>query len=151
MNHLKTLEENSLNNCYGVKSKCVLSGKLTIFIVTIGFPPDIVHDLFEGIVPVELSFCVTVLISKKYFTWDALNKVINDFPYKLTDKTNQPLSVPLTYASRKRVQGNMHGNWNLIRFFPLLFGQKVPTDEPAWKLLAELLFLRFRLGIQLHI
>lgn len=25
-----------------------------------------------------------------------------------------------------------------LRFFPLLLGQKVPTDEPAWKLLADL-------------
>ena len=27
---------------------------------------------------------------------------------------------------------------SLIRFFPLLLVQKVPTDEPAWKLLADL-------------
>lgn len=137
-NHLKILEENSESNCCGVKSKCVLSEKLTNFNVTSGFPPDIVHDLFEGIVPVEISLCLTVFISKKYFTLDTLNKVIEDFPYKWTDKTNRPHSVPLTHASRKTIGGNAHENWNLIRFFPLLLGQKVPTDEPAWKLLLDL-------------
>lgn len=81
---------------------------------------------------------MTVFISKKYFTLDTLNKVIEDFPYKWTDKTNRHHSVPLTYASRKTIGGNAHENWSLIRFFPLLFGQKVPTDEPAWKLLADL-------------
>ena len=137
-NHLKTLEENSLNNCFGVKRKCVLSKKLTTFNVTSGFPPDIVHDLFEGIVPVEISLCLNGFISKKFFTLVTLNKAIEDFPYKWTDKTNRPHSVPLTYASRKTIGGNAHENWCLIRFFPQLLGQKVPTDEPAWKLLGDL-------------
>lgn len=136
--HLKTLEENSLSNCFGVKRKCVLSEKLSHFNVTAGFPPDIVHDLFEGIVPVEIALCLTVLISKKYFTLVTLNKAIEDFPYKWTDRTNRPHPVPLTYASRKTIGGNAHENWSLLRFFPLLLGQKVPTDEPAWQLLADL-------------
>lgn len=69
---------------------------------------------------------------------DTLNKAIEDFPYKWTDKTNRPHSVPLIHASRRTIGGNAHKNWTLIRFFPLLPGQKVPTDEPAWKLLADL-------------
>lgn len=59
--HLKTLEENSLANCYDVTRKCVLSEKLSHCNVTTGFPPDIAHDLFEGIVPFEISHCLTVL------------------------------------------------------------------------------------------
>lgn len=81
-NHLKTPDENSLNNCYSVKTKYVLSEKLTTFNVTCGFPPDVVHDLFEGIVPVEISLCLTVFSSKNCFTLDTLNKAIEDFPYK---------------------------------------------------------------------
>lgn len=65
-NHLKTLEENSLNNCYGVKTKCVLSEKLTTFNVTCSFPPDIVHDLFEGIVPVEISLSDCIHFQKVF-------------------------------------------------------------------------------------
>lgn len=136
--HLKTLEENSLSNCYGVTRKCVLSEKLSHFNVTTGFPPDIAHDLFEGIVPVEISLCLTVFISKNYFTLATLNKAIEDFPFKWTDKTNRPHPVPLTYSSRRTIGGNAHENWSLIRFLPLLLGQKVPTDEPAWHLLADL-------------
>lgn len=40
--------------------------------------------------------------------------------------------------SRKTIGGNTHENWSLVRFFPLLLRQKVPTDEPAWQLLADL-------------
>lgn len=106
--------------------------------LTTGFPPDIARDLFEGIVPFEISLCLTVLISKKYFTLATLNKAIEDFPFKWTDKTNRPHPVPLTYSSRRTIGGNAHENWSLIRFLPLLLGQKVPTDEPAWHLLADL-------------
>lgn len=137
-NHLNSLEENSSHNICGDKNKCVLSEKLTTFNVTSGFPPHIVHDLFEGIVPMEISLCLTVFISKKFFTLDALNKSIEDFPFKWTNKTNQPHPVSLTYASRKTIGENTHENWCFIRFFPLLLGHMVPTDEPAWELLADL-------------
>lgn len=136
--HLKTAEENSLSNYYGVKRKCALSEKLTHFYVTSGFPPDIVHDLFEGIVPVEIALCLNVFISKKYFNLATLNKAIEDFPYKWSDLTNRPHPVPLTYASRKTIGGNAHENWALLRFYPLLVGQQVPPDEPAWQLLGDL-------------
>ena len=65
--HLKTLEEESLANCFGVKRGCILAEKLANFDVTTGFPPEIVHDLFEGIIPHEIALCLSVFTSKKYF------------------------------------------------------------------------------------
>ena len=69
-------------HCYGVKNKCVLAESLSHFKVTSGFPPDLAHDLFEGIVPVKLAECFGVLIAKKYFSFDTLNQMIQSFPYK---------------------------------------------------------------------
>lgn len=37
---------------------------------------------FEGVVPVELARCISLLISKKYFTLTDLNILIQTFPYK---------------------------------------------------------------------
>jgi len=136
--HLGIIEEQSLTNFCGVKRTCVLSETLSHFKLTAGFPPDLVHDLFEGIVPAEIALCLSVFTSKKYFTLAYLNEAIRSFPFKWTDKTNCPHPVPLTFASRKTVGGNSHENWSLLRFFPLLVGQKVPTDEPAWKILTDL-------------
>lgn len=39
---------------FGVKKACIFTERLAHFYVTSGYPPDVVHDLFEGIVPVEL-------------------------------------------------------------------------------------------------
>ena len=45
-------------NDYGVKKGCALSDHLSYFHPITGFPPDILHDLFEGVVPVELALCL---------------------------------------------------------------------------------------------
>ena len=59
--HLKAIEENSFDCHFGVKRKCVLSENLPYFSVTESFPPDIAHDLFEGIIPVEIALCLKPL------------------------------------------------------------------------------------------
>lgn len=61
---------------YSVKGGCVLTDSLEHFHVVCGYPPNILHDLLEGIVPVELSLCISDLISKKYFTLETLNHAI---------------------------------------------------------------------------
>lgn len=61
---------------YGVKQSCVLSDHLSYFHPITGFPPDILHDLFEGVVPVELARCLKGLSAKKYFTLEELNNAI---------------------------------------------------------------------------
>ena len=57
------------------------------------------HDLFEGIIPVEIALCVSVFISKKYLSLNSLNTAILNFPYKWGDRTNRPHIVPHAYAS----------------------------------------------------
>lgn len=52
--------------CYGVKKSCALSEKLDHFHVTSGYPPDVLHDILEGIVSVELALSIDVLIKKRY-------------------------------------------------------------------------------------
>lgn len=83
--HVKSAQE-SETNCFGVKRACVLTEHLHHFHVSTGYPPDIVHDLFEGIVPSELALCLSILISKKYFSLECLNTLILKFPYKWSDK-----------------------------------------------------------------
>ena len=47
--------------------------------VTSGYPPDIVHDLLEDMVPAEFALCFGLLISRKLLTLDDLNKHIKNF------------------------------------------------------------------------
>lgn len=56
--------------------------------MTTGYPPDALHDLLEGIVPVELAV-FRYLDKEKIFFLEELNR-IKQFPCKWKDRTNCP-------------------------------------------------------------
>lgn len=98
--HVRQVKDTG-TSCFGVKRECVLTKNLSHFHVIFGYPPDLAHDVFEGIIPVELARCLKVLISNKYFTLADLNAAILKFPYKWADKTNKPHVVSQSFSSRK--------------------------------------------------
>lgn len=60
--HVKLAKEKGVN-VIAVRKACVFSDSLSYFNVTTGYPPDLAHDLFEGIV--ELAECYAVLFFKE--------------------------------------------------------------------------------------
>lgn len=121
----------------GVKRDCVLN-QLTYFHSVTGFPPDFLHDLLEGIVPVELCLCLKTLIDKKYFTLEELNTAIQRFPYTFSDKRNRPQAIPKTFRLKGTVGGNGHENWSLLRLLPLLIGYKIPENDTTWGIILDI-------------
>lgn len=91
----------------GVKGGCVLGENLKYFHAVDGFPPDILHDFLEGVVPFELHLCIQDLKKKKYISLETLNQAIKEFPYSFSDKTDKPQSVPKTFASKKSIGEEM--------------------------------------------
>lgn len=132
------LESDTCSNHFGVKASCVLRDSLDYFHPITGFPPDVLHDLLEGIVPVELSLCIKTMIRMKYFTLEYLNQKIASFPYQHTDKVDRPHPIPKTFLSRGTIGGNGHENATLLRLLPLLVGSVVPEGDGAWTVLMEL-------------
>lgn len=59
-------------NNVGVKDDCPLRKALQHFHPITGFPPDILHNHFERIVPVELALCIGEMIRKKYVSLEYL-------------------------------------------------------------------------------
>lgn len=93
------------------------------------------HDVFEGVVPVELSVCLKDLMAKKYITLDVLNEAIKTFPYTFTDKTDQPQMISKGFSTKGTIGGNGHENWCLIRLLPLLIGHNIPEGDNTWEVL----------------
>lgn len=119
----------------GVKGVCPLTEKLEHFHVVKGYPPDILHDVLEGIVPVELSLCLSELISQKFFSLDEVNQAIKTFDYSFSDKTDQPQTISKGFSAKGTIGGNGHENWSLIRLLPFLIGHRVPKGVRAWDIL----------------
>ena len=40
-----------------------------------GYPPDVLLDLLEGLIPLELALCFKLFVKKKYFTLSQLNSL----------------------------------------------------------------------------
>lgn len=59
--HVRQIKDTG-THCFGVKRECVFTKNLFHFHLIFGYPPDLAHDVFEGIIPVELACCLTVLI-----------------------------------------------------------------------------------------
>lgn len=122
--HVQTVSENpNLLHYFGVKRSCPLSDRLKHFHFVSGYPPDVLHDLFEGIVPRELALCIQIFTKKKYFNLTLLNR---------------PHVIPQNYIVRKTIGGNAHENWALIRLLPLIVGCQVPEGDSAWQVLLTL-------------
>lgn len=137
--HVETVKENPhLTQVFGVKQLCPLTDKLNHFHFVSGYPPDVLHDLFEGVVPRELALCFHVFIKRKYFSLSELNNLILQFPFKGSDKVNSPHAIPQNYINRKTIGGNAHENWALISFLPLIVGCQIPPEDSTWNLLLTL-------------
>ncbi|XP_058262776.1 uncharacterized protein LOC131363855 [Hemibagrus wyckioides] len=134
--HVQDVQQDStLTVQYGVKSSCPLSDSLRHFHAIGGFPPDLLHDLLEGIVPVQMALCLQDLIGKHYFSLESLSGAIKQFPYKFSDRPDQPQPIQQLFATKKTIGGNGHENWALLRLLPLLIGHNVGENEHTWEVL----------------
>ncbi|XP_037557723.1 uncharacterized protein LOC119434712, partial [Dermacentor silvarum] len=88
---LKT--DSSLSNVYGISGESCLSS-LQSFDVTKGLPPDVMHDLFEGVIPFAMKHILRHIMSCRVLTLDELNDRLVSFPLQGGDKKSRlpPLS-----------------------------------------------------------
>jgi len=116
------------SSVFGIKYKSpFINGS---FYVVEGLPPDIMHDLLEGVVPFELALILKVLIAKGYFSLEDLNNCISSWCYGSLDKANKPVEIAASFGeSIKQNAGRM---WCLLRLLPLMVGSKIPADDEHW-------------------
>ena len=138
--HVSQVEEGVADaSRYGIRNDSVFHSCLKFFHATEGFPPDISHDLLEGVVPYELALCISIFIAKGYFaSIKEMNEIMSKWNFMYTDRVNKPQPLPNNTVQRKSVGGNATENRTLLRLFPLIFGESVPVDEPSWHLILEL-------------
>lgn len=130
--------EGNTQSQFGVQSDCILRKNLQYFHTITGFPPDVLHDLLEGIVPTELALCIQEMIRLNYLTLEYLNRKIVSFPYQHTDKVDKPQPISKNFAAKRTIGGNGHENGTLLRLLPLMIGHKVPDGDGAWTILMDL-------------
>ena len=133
--HCSLVKQNAdLARVYGVKGTSCLN-ELTFYHAVNGLPPDITHDIFEGIWKYVLGSVLSYCFQEGYFSLQHLNECIANFSYQGSDKVNKPN----TLSKCNDIQQTASQTWCLLRLFPLMVGQLVPSGDAKWEVLMKLL------------
>jgi hypothetical protein len=96
-------------------------------------PPCLGHDLFEGVIPPDLTLCIKYFVKKKkWVSYKYINRRINQLKLVGTEANDRPAFVN---ELKGKIIGNAVQVWVLIRFLPILIGSKIDdTDDKVWQL-----------------
>lgn len=103
-----------LSTTYGINRTSILA-KVENFDVCQCFPQDIMHVLFEGVVPLETKLLLRVLIDeKKFLTLSTLNQRMASFNYGYMDCKNQPSQIARETINGREAKLKQSGNYKII-------------------------------------
>ncbi|KAJ8048999.1 hypothetical protein HOLleu_01533 [Holothuria leucospilota] len=127
----------TLASTYGVTKDSPLN-ELEYFNVVSGFPPDLAHDLFEGVVPEILTLCLKQFVLDDVCTLDVINNAFLNFPYQCSDKCSKP-SVMSSELSQFKVKQTASQTWCLLRLLPIMLGDVIPPGNQYFELILSLI------------
>lgn len=99
---------------------------------------DVMHTVFEGIIPDVSDLVISSLIQQHFFTIDELNdSVLKIHSLLLIEKPNKPPDI--RYGSGKvTFKMSSAQMWAWFRFLPASIGSRVPKDSEHWRLMTML-------------
>ena len=95
-------------NLRGVKAVCPLN-TLTSFHSVTSFPPDILHDVMEGVIPEDLLGIIRILSRKGWFTIASYNDALERMDFTSYERGDKPYPIP-TSNSVKKLKGKAVSN-----------------------------------------
>lgn len=129
------------------------------FHVTEGLIPDVMHDILEGVLPLEVKELLKYHINKKTFSLSELNAAMESFPDGGMDVSNKPTPISAaTLASRDHLvkqTGKCTYLWSNLCYYcdrsysDVVFSQTTSTidwwkDWRGWSTLGELFVASIR-------
>lgn len=133
--HLKNVGEYELSKNFedskGVRNDSVFNNLKYFNTVIPGLPPCAAHDLFEGVVQVDLPLIIKYLIGKDLFTAAYLNNKMKEL-FSLIRTTAY---CPFSFKSKK-LKGNSTQNMYFLLFLPMAIHDKITDfNDEAWLML----------------
>ncbi|CAF0996417.1 unnamed protein product [Brachionus calyciflorus] len=115
----------------GIKQDSCLN-KLKFFHVVDGLAPDLMHDLLEGVIPLNFRLLLRQLYTDKAYNNDQFYNDFCNFPYGRIDRKNKvPIHLFVTNPISTGNSMTMSAThmWTLIRIFPLITGDKFKDNK----------------------
>lgn len=137
---LKSAQE-PLYHVRGVKRVCELNS-LNGFHATENFSLDIMHIILEDVVPVEVGCVLFSLINvKRLFSLADLNERVTEFWGMINvDRKLKPPHLNEILPPGNGLTPSMKAtqSWALLKYLPLIVGDKVPVGDEHYRLLLHL-------------
>jgi hypothetical protein len=119
---------------HGIKTESPLN-RLKNYHVVSNFSFDIMHDIWEGIVPLEIKLILKHFVfTKHYFKLRDLSDRIVFFNYGAVEFYNRPAPI----YNLDRIKQTASKMACLFYFLPLIIGDKIPDGDPHWDLYLQL-------------
>ena len=98
-----------------------------------GLPHDAMHDILEGIAPLEIKLLLSHCFSNHFFTLKVLNdRLLNfNFGYTIADKPI-PILSNIFQSQEKSIRASASQMSVLVQVLPFLIGDKIPEDNDNW-------------------
>lgn len=131
--HRRHLQSTDGKSLYGVTGHCPFD-KLPHFEVTESFPPDLMHDILEGVIPQVLKLVLQKLNCEKLVTLEQFNDQLQQFPFGQNDITHRPVLLKPSALHQGVIPGKAVEKLTLFRLLPFLIGSFVPQEDSYWAL-----------------
>lgn len=135
-NLVQVLSNNENRKVFGVNDKCMLN-ELRYFHTSNNYSFDLTHDLWEGVVQIELSLILSrYIFVDKIFDFEFLNSRIVSFKYGVTDSANRPSPLKIDSKKTKKIKVNQKAAKIkcLFRYLPFIIGDKIEQENRYWQL-----------------
>lgn len=132
--HLQCVAEDpNTSSLYGVTGPCAFS-EIPSFSVTNAFPPDVMHDFLEGVVPHVIKLLVRSLHREKIVGVQDISVALAGFTFGQNDASSKPAPISERLVLDGRLAGKAIEKWTLFRTLPFIIGDKIPKDNKTWQL-----------------
>lgn len=116
----------------GLKHKCAFS-KLPYFKVVDSFPPDVMHDCLEGIIPSTVLLVLKELVTRKLVSISELNDSL-----VRAETSSRPNFFPDNFLTSKRLVGTASQKLELFYLLPQIVNLSVLCNCAAWEVYLSL-------------
>ncbi|CAF1953676.1 unnamed protein product [Rotaria magnacalcarata] len=121
---------------YGINEESILS-ILPSFHPVISLPPDIMHDILEGVMPKLTACLLHTIVSSRLCSAAQLCRRINKYTYGVNDKQNRPPPFKEKDILDERVPGKAMEKFCLFLNLPFIL-YDIVEKIPYWFLYEEL-------------
>ena len=137
---LKEVNGTANSTKYGINRRSILEDVKHFSVAAKTLAHDFMHDLLEGVIPLEMKLLLKYLFSQKCITLDIINQRLQCFAFGYSEIGSRPVPLSTTaFDNDSKLRQSASRMSLLARVLPFLIGDKIPEECEYWECYLTLL------------